>query len=68
MIIIDRDQAAREAKALTAEWIEERRNNGWREYYHDRDCDRIAGELERIQHKFEQHGPSLYRWRRNHRR
>ena len=56
-------EAAREARALVAEWIWQMRatdDEGWREPYSPDAAARVAAELDRIRDRFEECGPSAF--------
>jgi hypothetical protein len=60
---MNKAQAAREAKALVAEWIWAMRatdDDDWRGSYSPADAARVAAELDKIEKRFETGGPSAY--------
>jgi hypothetical protein len=63
---VNKAQAAREARALAAEWIWQIRqtdDSGWRECYEDADAGLVAAEILRLQADLAESGPSLFHLR-----
>ena len=59
---MNRKQARREAKALTAEWIDVwlRTDTAWSEPYTGAEQAMVVTEIERIRDQLEKAGPSLF--------
>jgi hypothetical protein len=59
---MSRGQAAREARALVAEWIWAVRatDEGWQECYTPADLALVKAEIDKIEERFEGSGPSLF--------
>lgn len=61
---MNRAQAARDARALAAEWIWQiRQTDDWRECYEDADAKLVAAALHDLQTELAESGPSLFHLR-----